>query len=104
MNEDKTGSSLIPRELGRDVLAIARSMMANERTLLSYSRTALGLYGAGIGFLKFLDFPMVMLVGSSLIGAATLVLAIGVRQYLRIRKVFRGVKPKDLEWLHHSIE
>ena len=94
----------MPPALGKDVLAVARTMMANERTVLAYGRTALGLYGAGIGFLKFLDFPLVMLTGWGLIGAATLILGLGVRQYHRIRKVFHGVKSKDLEWLQRAID
>ena len=104
MIENRTGSRPIPPELTGDVLAIARSMMSNDRTLLSYSRTALGLFGGGIGFLNFLDFPFVMIAGYGLIVSAGVVLAIGLRQYLLIRKVFFGVKLKDLEWLKRAID
>ena len=103
MIEDETVSKPIPPQMRSDVLAIANTMMANQRTLLSYGRTALGLFGVGVGFIKFLDFPMVMIVGLSFIAAAALVLVIGIRQYLRLRKTFRGVKSKDLDWLHRSM-
>jgi len=104
MMEDETVSKPIPPQNERHVMAIANTMMSNQRTLLSCGRTALGLFGAGIGTLKFLDFPMVGVVGLSFIAASVLVLAIGIRQYFLLRMACMGVKSKDLGSLQRSID
>ena len=41
----------------RDYLAIERTRLANERTLLSYIRSSLYLMLGGIAFLQLKDFP-----------------------------------------------
>lgn len=72
----------------RDRLAYVRTELANERTLLSWIRTALGLAGAGAVILRFggemstriLGFALILIGGSALAG--------GVLRYRRtVRKI-----------------
>lgn len=73
-----------PRSLA-DHLALDRTVLANERTLLAYVRTTLGLLGGGVAVAHFIDDPWLTLLGWALALAAPVVLAIGVRRYQRVR-------------------
>ena len=44
-------------------LAIARTVMANERSLLAFVRTALGCFLGGAGLFKFFGHPVYEIVG-----------------------------------------
>jgi putative membrane protein len=79
-----------------DVLAAARTMMASERTVLAYSRTALGVFVTGVGFLKYVEFPAVEIVAAIMMLGAMYLGIFGGRQYLHIRRLFRGLTSKDL--------
>ena len=79
-----------------NVLAAARTMMASERTVLAYSRTALAVFVTGVGFLKYVDFPAVEIVAAVMMLGATYLGIFGGRQYLQIRRLFRGLTSKDL--------
>lgn len=73
-----------PRTLA-DHLALDRTVLANERTLLSYVRTALGLLGAGAGAAHFIDDPWLVAGGWALALASPVVLGAGVIRYRRVR-------------------
>ena len=49
----------------RDELALDRTDLANERTLLSYIRTALGVAGLAVVILKFMPAGLKMFLGAA---------------------------------------
>lgn len=73
----------------RDRLAVDRTLLANERTLLAYLRTSLALAAAGAGLLQFGHSASSAVGGWVLIGCAALVLPIGVRRFLQVRRDLR---------------
>ena len=58
-------------------LAIARTDLANERTLLAVLRTALGCSVGGAGLLKFFNHPAYGIAGIFLMMIAALILGFG---------------------------
>lgn len=75
----------------RDQLALDRTVIANERTLLSYVRTAFALVVAGVSFLQFFDSRLVEMIGLMFIPAGLVVLALGWRSYQKLRSDLRGI-------------
>ena len=69
----------------RDVLAIDRTVLANERTLLAYIRTALTLFIAGLSFVRFFDWLLVVIIGWILTPLGLAVLMIGFVRYHKMR-------------------
>ncbi len=68
-----------------DYLAIDRTVLANERTLLSYTRTALTMLVIGGTCIKFFDSLWIEIVGLTFLLLALAVFLIGWRRYLRMR-------------------
>jgi putative membrane protein len=64
-----------------DYLAIDRTVLANERTLLSYVRTGLTLVIIGGSALKFFDSQVFTVVGWVFIACGAVVFFIGWRRY-----------------------
>ena len=69
----------------RDRLARHRTEMANERTLLSYVRTALGLLAIGVPAVWWFEEPVIQALGvlSLMMGLACVV--IGIRRFLMFK-------------------
>lgn len=76
----------------RDALAVERTHLANERTLLSYIRTALALLAGGAMVLKFLNNdPVLMPFAWAALVVGTLVLVIGGYRFFSVRRrISRG--------------
>lgn len=70
----------------RDLLAIDRTVVANERTLLGYVRTTLALLAAGGSLLHFLDAMWSTVTGVILVVASGPMFVIGLIHYVRRRK------------------
>lgn len=68
-----------------DYLAIDRTVLANERTLLAYGRTALGMVVVGGTIIRFLDALWLHGLGAGFIVAGFGVLGLGWRRYLRVK-------------------
>jgi len=69
----------------RDVLAIDRTRLANERTLLAWARTALMLLVSGVTLIKLFPGDMVMqAIGAALVPLGIVTGGFGFRRYLRI--------------------
>ena len=85
----------------RDSLAIDRTAMANERTLLSYGRTVLGLVGVAAIIFKFADPFVGILFGSLMLAGAVVVGYIGIRSYYMVAEKIKSddskVAPEELE-------
>jgi putative membrane protein len=73
----------------RDYLAEDRTILASERTFLAYVRTALTFLAAGLTFIKFFDSPAFIVIGWCLIPIAPIVLAVGIRNYLKMRHLIK---------------
>lgn len=66
-----------------DRLAATRTEMANERTLLSYVRTALALAAAGIALVHVFSDPTIVLIGWLLVPVGALLLLFGTTRFRR---------------------
>jgi putative membrane protein len=70
----------------RDHLALDRTRLANERTLLAYIRTAFMLVVAGVTALKlFVETPAVVITAWLFVGLGLLVLFIGIWRFMNMR-------------------
>ena len=88
----------ISNRIGRDpanFLAIGRTIMANERTLLAFLRTSLAFFLVGVGLIKFLNHPVLDVIGLIFIVLGGIFLIWGVQRYRQVRKVLRKVTPED---------
>lgn len=70
----------------RDHLALVRTRLANERTLMSYIRSALYFMLGGIALLKLKSYSELRFVGFLALGSCVVFLIIGIFQYLRLRR------------------
>ncbi|MDD2277497.1 MAG: DUF202 domain-containing protein [Bacteroidales bacterium] len=69
----------------RDYLALERTKLANERTLLSYTRTSLYMVLGGIAFLQLQDFSQLRWIGYVAIFLSVIFGIFGILRYLQIR-------------------
>jgi putative membrane protein len=78
----------------RERLAYVRTELANERTLLSYIRSGLGLFAAGATLIHFLENHSERLFGFGLCGAGSLCLLYGLAHFQRTRtRINRIMEP-----------
>jgi len=73
-----------------DALAFGRTTMANERTLLSFLRTSLGLMAGGIGIVGFVERPLIVVLGWLAIFISIPFLVWGIRRYRKIKKLINA--------------
>ncbi len=73
-----------------NVLAMGRTIMANERTLLSFISTSVGLFASGVGLIKLFENPFIQLCGGLLMLAAALLFVWGIRRYRNNNKLLRN--------------
>lgn len=70
----------------RDYLAMERTTLANERTLLSYLRSSLYLLVGGIALLKLENFENLQFVGYFALVLAAVFVLVGFYRYQKLRK------------------
>lgn len=70
----------------RDYLAIERTRLANERTLLSYIRSSLYLLLGGIAFFQLKDFPNFQYLGILSLVFSSIFFIIGVYRFMLLKK------------------
>ncbi len=84
----------------RDYLALERTRLANERTLLSYIRTSLYMLLGGIAFLQMTDFEEIRWLGFVSLGISIVSLVVGITRYLvinvRLKKYYRAAMPPEI--------
>jgi uncharacterized membrane protein YidH (DUF202 family) len=85
-------------------LALARTVLANRRTLLAVFRTALGCFIGGAGLLKFFGHPAYEMVGIFLMLMAAVILGIGMKKYWTIKKLIGAIDPEDWQALDAMVE
>lgn len=76
-------------------LAITRTILANERTLLAFLRTALGCFIGGAGLLEFFGHPIYEIIGTFLVIICIVVAFIGIRKYRMVKKLISDIDPED---------
>lgn len=69
----------------RDHLAIERTRLSNERTLLAYTRTSLYLVLAGIAFLGMEGLKEMKIVGIISISLSIIVILIGITRFFQLK-------------------
>ena len=82
----------------RDELAIDRTILANERTVMAYFRSSLTLIIVGVTFLHFADKGALPYLGFALIPFG---LAVGVFGFIRYRKMNQAIRAIRAS-LHHG--
>ena len=85
-------------------LAIARTVLANERSLLAFTRTALGCFLGGAGLFKFFGHPLYEIVGIILMIISAVVTFVGIRKYRTIKKLISDIDPEDWQALEAMIK
>ncbi len=70
----------------RDYLAIERTRLANERTLLSYVRSSLYLLLGSIGFFQLTSFPNFKYLAYTALLFSVLFFVIGVYRFMLLKK------------------
>ena len=75
----------------RDYLALDRTILANRRTLLSYVRTFIGLFGGGIGLVELLDNTVIMIIGYISMGISLPILIIGINEFIKMKKSLESI-------------
>lgn len=87
-----------------DYLAIDRTILSNERTLLAYGRTALAQVIIGGSCLKFFDSLMFNVIGWTFLAAAVVTMAIGWRHYLHTDRLLRVALESQTGGHEHPLE
>jgi len=85
-------------------LAIARTVLANERTLLAHFRSSLGSIIGGAGLIKFFGHPAYGISGAILMAIAVIWLVVGVRRYMTTRKLISDIDPQDWRRMEQIIK
>jgi len=80
-----------------DQLAAARSLLADERTFLSYQRTGITLAIAGITFIKFFDTLWIVIVGWGLLPIALCSVIVGAYRYKKMRDVIKNAEDESYD-------
>lgn len=75
----------------RDHLAMERTKLANERTLLSYIRASLYMLLGGIALLGLKDFQDLRILGYISLTFSVLLLIIGIFRYTQLKRHLKRV-------------
>ncbi|HOP06363.1 MAG TPA: DUF202 domain-containing protein [candidate division Zixibacteria bacterium] len=80
------------RQITHDRDAVFRLHLANQRTFLSYLRTALTFFVAGVSFIKFFDSLLIEILGWVFVPLGIITTVIGIYRYNRIRVRLRQTR------------
>lgn len=90
MSSDESQSKTNPAPTRRDHLALVRTDLANERTLLAYGRTALMVAATGLTAVKFFpDTPGIVTIGWTLAGVGAVISATGIVRFVKLKRGLR---------------
>lgn len=84
--------------IARDWLALDRTRLANERTLLAYIRTSAALAGLGVIMAKWFSHIPAQLGGAALIVGAVVIGVLGAWRFIQIERRYRALRrdaPRD---------
>ncbi|MFN2429908.1 MAG: DUF202 domain-containing protein [Cryomorphaceae bacterium] len=74
----------------RDYLAMERTKLANERTLLSYIRSSLYLLVGGIALIQLEGFERVKYLGYVSLYLTVIFLVVGVYRFVKLNRILRN--------------
>jgi putative membrane protein len=74
----------------RDYLALERTKLANERTLLSYIRSSLYLMLGGIAIIQLEGFESIKFIGYICLGLTILLVIIGLYRFNKLNRQLKG--------------
>ncbi len=77
------------KKVSGDALAIERTKLANERTLLAYFRTFIFLISSGLAILKLDVLHPLDFLGIALIILAPIMLAVAIYRYYHVKETIR---------------
>lgn len=97
----KTPDDLV---VSSDTIALVRTKMATDRTLLDYVRTSVALAASAAGLLKFWDWPFAHFVVWPLMLSSVVALVIGVREYLKANRVYKILRTLEIEAMEKLIK
>jgi putative membrane protein len=90
-------SRMIDEKLIREHLALERTKLANERTLLSYIRSSLYLFIAGLAILQIKEYTHVQWLGYLSLFICVVFITIGVYRYIHLNRKLRKLLQPDPE-------
>ena len=70
-----------------DQFAASRSILANERTFLSYQRTSITIFVAGVTLIRFFTFEWIEIVGWIFLPISLLTITLGIYRYQKMCKM-----------------
>lgn len=79
----------------RDYLALERTRLANERTLLSYIRASLYLLLGGIAFLQLQGFDSIKWIGYISLGLSVSFIVIGFLRFYQLKNRLKRYYTND---------
>ncbi|SHJ06148.1 putative membrane protein [Mesonia phycicola] len=79
----------------REHLALERTKLANERTLLAYIRASLYLLVGGIALLKIEDYPEVHGLGYVSLCVCVIFIVIGIWRYIALERKLKNLLLPD---------
>lgn len=79
----------------RDELAVQRTVLANQRTLLTFTNTSLALLVAGITLVKFFQGQFVSWLGWSLIAAGAVLFGYGLKNHSQHKRLIECAYKTD---------
>lgn len=79
----------------RDYLALARTRLANERTLFSYVRTSLYLLTAGIGILEIKSIEHLKIIAYLSLIFSVFLFIIGLLKFYQLKRQLRSYIPEN---------
>ncbi|NTW53480.1 MAG: DUF202 domain-containing protein [Chlorobaculum sp.] len=84
----------------RDELAIDRTLLANERTLLSYLRSGVAMMITGLTIIHYANKPWFMWAGVACIPLGIVTGAFGIWRFRRMQRAIS----RTLRWTHNVQE
>lgn len=95
MERTDVPSSMKDEKILRDYLAIDRTKLANQRTLLAFLRTSLYLVVTAVAILKLEALQNLRFLAWILIGVGAALLVTGIVNYYRMKKKIEGTYKGD---------
>lgn len=81
----------------REHLALERTKLANERTLLSYIRSSLYLFIGGLAILQIKEYEHVQWLGYLSLAICIIFISIGIYRYIHLNRKLRDLLQPDAE-------
>jgi putative membrane protein len=90
-------SRRIDEKFIREHLALERTKLANERTLLSYIRSSLYLFIGGLAILQIKEYEHVQWLGYLSLFICIVFISIGIYRYIHLNRKLRKLLQPDAE-------